>query len=297
MSEEIQDCLRLGWISYLNLYPLFYELKKNISGLFSLSCGNPAEVNALLRQNRVDLAPSSSICLLQDKPVESLPIGVVSKGKVHSVYLGFQKEHKEFKFFLEERTRELKKNINLEKSLDDLAQEILSFSKDEKFFSILPSIRLTKASQTSVELTRILLQALFGEVNAKKMQENSQVQTTPVELLIGDEALNRRQDFLEILDLGEFWGDLTGLPFVFAVWQGNRKLNSSLKTQLIELAFFTQQKMHADPNFYEKQFVKEMGRPRFHLSLSEYWQSLFYRVDDHSKRGLDLFLELAKKRI
>ncbi len=297
MSEEIQKCLRLGWISYLNLYPLFYELKQNISGLFSLNYGNPAEINALLREKIVDLAPSSSICLLHDKPIESVPIGVVSKGKVHSVYLGFQKEHKEFKSFLEERAKDLKKRLDLEKKLDIQAQKILSFSKDEKLISFLPSIRLTKASQTSVELTRILLQSLLGDVNAKKMEENSKETGASVELLIGDEALKRREEFLDILDLGEFWDDLTGLPFVFAVWQGNQKLNSSLKKQLIELAFLTQKKMHEDPSFYEKNFVKEMGRPSFQLSLSEYWRSLFYSIDDDSKMGLDLFLELAKKRI
>ena len=109
--------------------------------------------------------------------------------------------------------------------------------------------------------------------------------------------MKRREEFLDILDLGEFWDDLTGLPFVFAVWQGNQKLNSSLKKQLIELAFLTQKKMHEDPSFYEKNFVKEMGRPSFQLSLSEYWRSLFYSIDDDSKMGLDLFLELAKKRI
>ena len=297
MSEEIQKCLRLGWISYLNLYPLFYELKQNISGFLSLSYGNPAEVNALLRQKTVDLAPSSSICLLRDKPIESVPIGVVSKGKVHSVYLGFQKEHKEFKSFLEERAKDLKQSLDLESNLETIAKKISFFSKDEKHISFLPSIRFTKASQTSVELTRILLQALLGEVNARKMEELSQAKGTPVELLIGDEALKRRGDFLDILDLGEFWDDLTGLPFVFAVWQGNKKLSSSLKNKLIELAFLTQQKMHEDPSFYEKNFVKEMGRPSFHLSLSEYWKSLFYSVDDHSKKGLDLFLELAKKRL
>ena len=297
MSEEIQKCLRLGWISYLNLYPLFYELKQNISGFFSLSYGNPAEINALLREKSVDLAPSSSICLLHDKPIESVPIGVVSKGKVHSVYLGFQKEHKEFKSFLEERAKDLKKRLDLEKKLDIQAQKILSFSKDEKLISFLPSIRLTKASQTSVELTRILLQSLLGDVNAKKMEENSKETGASVELRIGDEALKRREEFLDILDLGEFWDDLTGLPFVFAVWQGNQKLNSSLKKQLIELAFLTQKKMHEDPSFYEKNFVKEMGRPSFQLSLSEYWRSLFYSIDDDSKMGLDLFLELAKKRI
>lgn len=297
MSES-RECLRLGWISYLNLYPLFYELRESISGLFHLSYGTPAEVNALLRKNAVDLAPSSSICLLKDKPLESIPIGVVSKGRVYSVYLGFHKEHESFKSALEKRLKNLGESLDFKEDLSSLSKKILSFSHSKENRINLPSLRLTRASQTSVELTKQIFTSLLGASSLEKMQQQDLKNSEkPVELLIGDEALERREEFYAVMDLGELWEGLTALPFVFAVWQGNQKLSSSLKDRILNLASYTEEKMHKDPGFYESRFLEERGSPSFKLSLSEYWSSLFYTVDDRAKKGLDLFLALAKERV
>ena len=76
MKATSEKKLKLGWISYLNLFPLKYEIQKNLSDNFELSYGPPSKINKLLREDSVQLAPSSSICLLRDDPLYTIPIGV-----------------------------------------------------------------------------------------------------------------------------------------------------------------------------------------------------------------------------
>jgi chorismate dehydratase len=42
-------------------------------------------------------------------------------------------------------------------------------------------------------------------------------------LLIGDHALFEKTGYESYLDLGDEWDDLTGLPFVYALWVGRRE--------------------------------------------------------------------------
>lgn len=297
MTEESKK-LNLGWISYLNLYPLLYEIRENMPDFFRIIEDTPANINEKLRRNEIELAPSSSICLLKDKPVDFLPIGVVSKGEVLSVYLGFQEEHKEFEFFLRRQIESLKKSlVNKKKKIlnpEDFSFEMFSFSAYEGKKKNLPPLALTKESQTSVELTKILLQSLIGQENYLEMRKDRPSKGLPIQLLIGDKALSQKSTFFSTLDLGWLWSSLTNLPFVYAVWQSTVPVCSGLKEKLKSLALYTQKKMHINPEFYIKSLSG--GKIPQNLSLSSYWKHLFYDVDEDSMKGLGVFLELAKKR-
>lgn len=78
------------------------------------------------------------------------------------------------------------------------------------------SVALDAASQTSTELTRIVLERFH------KLQPEYRGPGEPAdaELLIGDPAIAYRRAHPEekYLDLGAAWREHTGLPFVFAVW-------------------------------------------------------------------------------
>ena len=283
--------LKLGWISYLNLHPLFCEIKKELPNEFSIFEGTPAEVNQMLRVGAVDLAPSSSVCLLVDSPKEYLPMGVVSRGKVLSVYLGFKKSHSDFFSYLQKQIFSLKNYLKSEKCFysKESAKKILSFSSASVFNLEMPKIIFTKESQTSTELAKVLLTSLLG-----KTSFDDQVQSEePVELLIGDKALRQRHEFDEILDLGELWWDLTGFPFVYAVMQSNFSLDPGIKEKFMSLALLAQTKMHEDPKEYLASFS---DRQNFldDNTLCEYWKTLFYRVDQEAMKGLELFLDLVR---
>ena len=85
------------------------------------------------------------------------------------------------------------------------------------------TIALTKASATSTVLLKILLKRLYGYSNTFINTEESLeegLKKYPAYLLIGDEALNANinKKGLFVYDLGELWYNLTGKPFVFALW-------------------------------------------------------------------------------
>ncbi len=60
--------LRIGRISYLNLYPIFRGLEKTVEerGRYKFYDGHPALVNEKLRKGIVDASPSSSIVYLKN---------------------------------------------------------------------------------------------------------------------------------------------------------------------------------------------------------------------------------------
>lgn len=86
------------------------------------------------------------------------------------------------------------------------------------------SIRVDGDSHTSVALLQVLWRRLFGRVpeleplTALPSAANGSLDAC---LLIGDKVVTASpadELFPHQLDLGEAWHDLTGLPFVFAVW-------------------------------------------------------------------------------
>ncbi len=83
------------------------------------------------------------------------------------------------------------------------------------------------ASRTSVMLLRILLKQQYGiEPEFYPLPHGAKLSEHEAMLLIGDSAiwysLQSLDPSAKILDLGEAWLKLTGLPFVYAVWAGQK---------------------------------------------------------------------------
>ena len=147
------------------------------------------------------------------------------------------------------------------------------------------------ASLTSVQLLRVLLaeRGLFPKFRQLAAYDRPEKLPDFV-LLIGDPAL----DFLhaspehEIMDLGTSWFELTGLPFVYAVWALRRGLeNAELRRQLREAKSFgleTLEHIIRNRTEYTYEFRKD------YLS----WHIHFHLGSDE-KRGLARFAELIRK--
>jgi predicted solute-binding protein len=75
------------------------------------------------------------------------------------------------------------------------------------------------ASRTSIALIRILLAELHG-ITPEFVAHDAAAGSHAARLLIGNQALAFRSHAHEyhLLDLGEEWTRLTGLPFVYAAW-------------------------------------------------------------------------------
>jgi predicted solute-binding protein len=85
------------------------------------------------------------------------------------------------------------------------------------------------SSRSSVMLTRIVLAERYGITPAMpsmKPDLESMLNHADAALLIGDPALAVQPAALpyQVLDLGEEWLALTGLPMVFAVWAGKSRV-------------------------------------------------------------------------
>jgi chorismate dehydratase len=147
-----------------------------------------------------------------------------------------------------------------------------------------------RASLTSVNLLRVLLAERGVKARFKPLHSYDFAALPDYTLLIGDTAL----DFSlaphshQIWDLGAAWNDLTGLPFVYAVWALRRGIeNAPLRRQLCEARQFGLDTLDAivrNRTEYDYSFRKDyLGRHiHYHLGADE-------------KRGLGRFAELLRK--
>lgn len=91
------------------------------------------------------------------------------------------------------------------------------------------SVAADTSSHTSVALLRVLLADAFKAQppfidHVPELEQ--MLQAHDAALIIGDNALEAAQNpphGVEILDLGDCWKQLTGLPFVFAAWIARQK--------------------------------------------------------------------------
>jgi chorismate dehydratase len=148
------------------------------------------------------------------------------------------------------------------------------------------TVLLDYQSRTSVALLKILLNEYW---KIKVIYKNtsgdfqSKISGTTAGLVIGDRALIQRKISPYIFDLGLEWKNFTGLPFVFAAWISNKKLdenfiynfNESNKTGLNNL----------------DKVVTENAFKIFDL-YHYYKDCISFDLDDNKKKGLQLFLKL-----
>lgn len=93
------------------------------------------------------------------------------------------------------------------------------------------SLALDRSSMTSNALAQIVLAERHG---AKPMTRpeppdlSRMLEAHDAGILIGDNGLRQRSEGLHVLDLGEEWTRLTGLPFVWALWVGRESLTPEL---------------------------------------------------------------------
>lgn len=146
------------------------------------------------------------------------------------------------------------------------------------------TILLDYQSKTSVELLKILLKDHWQIgpqlVNADTGYEKD-IRGTTAGLVIGDRALEQRMRSKYIYDLGLAWKAMTGLPFVYAVWVSNKKM----PVQFIE-AF---NKANA-VGLQSIDIIAEQQQNKLYDLVQYYSNNISYRLDDHKKEGMRLFM-------
>ena len=299
--------LEIGLAPYWNLLPFKQELLQAGYGNIHIQEGHPTELNERLQQGQLHLAPCSSICLATQSDFEmALALGIASNGPVQSVYLAFKPEHAVLYQRIQERHKQLQSLFQelLYKSQGYDARRLSSLlwektkSLSNTPLSSCPPLVLSGASASSAVLTRLLYVLWFGHDSYQTMSSTKFAkvyeQQQPIELLIGDEALIKRCSFYKTLDLGSLWKDLTGLPFVFAVWQSKGAFLNGFRRKIMEIGEKAEMRMKGDPLHYmpEPQPKNEQQK---NIALAEYWRCIQYRLGPEEMKGLLLFLCLGRK--
>jgi chorismate dehydratase len=242
--------IRIGAVSFLNTRPLVHGLRIPHAD-YDLRFDTPSNLAEKLRQGEIDVGLLPIVEHLRGVGEQWVPgIGIASDGPV--------------------RTVKLYSRVPFE-SLTDVAVDA--------------------RSRTSVAMLRILLAERYGvtpDFYSHRAELRSMLQAHQAALLIGDAAF-QESDALHVWDLGRAWKELTGLPFVYAVWtlaEGVDRqrvaewLRSSLASGLANL---------------EEIAAAAVGEHGQDLSsiLSYLRDSLHYVLGERDTQGIETFHELC----
>ncbi len=257
--------LKVGWIQYANVYPLFYVLKKEalLTDNIHLVKGVPSQLNWALRNDLIDISPSSSVEYLVNKELYEYIDGIAISSKE---YVG----------------------------------SVLFFSDYEINRIDGQRILLTDQSATSHLLLRVILEKFLGlsplyDVSSTPHKGESF-------LLIGDDALRYRKlnNNKKVYDLAKLWYDHTGLPFVFALWIIRKEIINGQNEIYEHYIKFKENLLYAAKAFHA--YLPEMIRDyylREFMTEDEilyYWtENMDYELTDKHKKSLCLFENYLKE--
>ena len=182
-----QSPVKIGRISYINVAPIYYGLDMGLKPAWlKMVTAPPSVLNNMLANGDIDISPVSSVAYARhQKDWLLLPdLSIACSGDVMSVILV---------------SRHPFDKLNNKKVI------------------------LIDESATTVELLKLLfiikkIKPIFG---TGAIQHPCDIpKNADAALIIGDAALKEKWNdhYDYIYDMGNMWMELTGLPFVFAVW-------------------------------------------------------------------------------
>ena len=245
--------INVAAVSYLNTVPFIYGIENSsIKEFINLKIETPAKCAQLLIKDSVDIAliPVGALPQLRNYKIIS-EYGIGCDGAVNSVML----------------------------------------------YSSIPiesvnSILLDYQSVTSVNLIRILCNK-YWKVNphfldAETGFEND-IKNDVAGVVIGDRTFLMNEKFNYVYDLGKYWKEFTGLPFVFACWVSNKNLNPT----------FIEQFNNALQSGIDDltSIAATIDTTKFnHIDIHEYYtRYLSFRLTESHKKGMNLFLSYLEK--
>ncbi len=144
-------------------------------------------------------------------------------------------------------------------------------------------ILLDYQSKTSVQLLKILIKEYWKRdiilINAKENFEKD-IKGTTAGLVIGDRAFNQKKINAYEYDLGETWKLNTGLPFVFATWVSNKKIDEEF------LLSFNKMLNNNIETYFENIQQHNLQQYEIHYLL----HNIVYKITPEYKNALEVFL-------
>jgi chorismate dehydratase len=246
----LQRKIRVGAVSYLNTKPLLYGFEHGMMAeKVDVKIDYPSRIAAMLLENDID--------------VGLVPVAVIPEMKEHYIIsdycIGCDGEVASVCLFSEV-------------PLDKIEKVLLDYQ-----------------SRTSIDLLKILItqywkiRPVFEETSR---EYQSKISGTTAALIIGDRALRQRKISSYIYDLGLEWKKFTGLPFVFAAWVSNKRLEPGFITTFNDANAFGLNHI--------KQIVSDNAFQDFDLQ-KYYTRYISYALDENKRKSLKIFLDKLRE--
>lgn len=243
--------IRVGAVSYLNTQPLIYGIKRSslLMQHIELTEEYPSKIAGKLLNDEID--------------VGLVPVAVIPFMKQHFIVgdycIGAEGEVVSVALFSDVPMKEIE------------------------------TVLLDYQSRTSVALAKVLFKNYWKkEVVFKPATENfeKEVNGTTAAVIIGDRALKQRGESKYIFDLAAAWKDFTGLPFVFAAWISNKKLDADWVDAFNKANAYGL--THLDEVLANTHFK--------HYDLKTYYtKDISYPLTEEKRKGLEKFLSFLKE--
>jgi chorismate dehydratase len=161
-------------------------------------------------------------------------------------------------------------------------------------FVDIKTIYLDYRSLSSINLTKVLAkyswQKGFNWKNTSKGFDFINIGLHEAVVLIGDQCFEYEKRFSFRIDLAEEWNKYTGLPFAFACWTANKKLDNGFLNDFNNALALGVNNTPAVVEKYGKTgFIKGED---LKIYLTE---NMSYDLNEDKKKAIKLFLELMGK--
>jgi len=246
--------VRLGAVGYLNARPLVYRLDRSPN--FTLRFDVPSKCADLLHGGAIDVGLIPSIEYLRGGPLAIVPdLAIASNGPVTSVML------------------------YATRPIDDVR-----------------SIAMDTSSRTSVALVHVLCARLFNivpRIESASPDLERMLAMCDAALIIGDNALFHSsaepRGASTVVDLGEAWTRLTGLPFVYAFWAGKPGVLTPAHVRELQE---TRDRGVAEADVVAREYLSDSpGRQA--LGARYLRENIKYYLGEDERAGLELFYRYA----
>jgi chorismate dehydratase len=161
-------------------------------------------------------------------------------------------------------------------------------------FDEIKAINLDYRSKSSVNLARILAKNAwrrnFKWKNTSETFDFINIPDNEAVVLIGDQCFEYEKKFKNKLDLAEEWHKFTGLPFAFACWTSNRKLDEEFLTEF-NLALAAG--VNNIPAVVKKYGLT--GTIRGNELMKYLTRNIDFYLNDDKREAIDLFIQMMKE--
>jgi chorismate dehydratase len=161
-------------------------------------------------------------------------------------------------------------------------------------FNEIKKINLDFRSRSSVNLAKILAKNSWKRKfiwnNTTDGFDFINIPDDEANVLIGDRCFEYENMFRFRIDLAEEWFSYTGLPFAFACWTSNRKLDDGFLTEFNAALATGVNNIPAVVEKYGKSGTIRGEDLRIYLT-----QNMSFDLNDDKRNAIILFLDLMKK--